>query len=236
MSAPAVLVVQNSATSGLRRFETWWRQSGLRLDVRQGADGLPGTPDGYDGLVLLGGGLLPSDDERAPWLPAERALTAAALERGLPTLGICLGGQLLAEVAGGRVTARHGRPERGSTTIGLTDAASDDPLFAGLPRTVRMIENHEDSITALPAGAVLLASSRDHPHQAFRVGEHAWGLQFHPEVAAAELARWNAAELAAGGLDLDRLRREADAAEPRAASVARALADGFARVVAATVA
>ncbi|GAA4174467.1 type 1 glutamine amidotransferase [Gryllotalpicola koreensis] len=226
-----VLVVQNSPGSGPRRFGEWWSDDGLELDIRPGADGLPESLDGYAGLVLLGGGFLPSDDERAPWLPAERALTSAALAASLPTLGICLGGQLLAEVAGGEVRGKHGRPERGSTSIGLTDAATGDALLAGIPGSISMIENHQDSITALPSGAVLLASSTDHPNQAFRLGDAAWGLQFHPEVAAADLAGWNARELAAEGLDLAAVRAAADAAEPAAASVARRLAANFAAIV-----
>ncbi|WP_202045235.1 MULTISPECIES: glutamine amidotransferase-related protein [unclassified Microbacterium] len=63
---------------------------------------LPSSLEAYAGLVLLGGGLMPDDDDRAPWLAAERALAAEAIDRDLPTLGICLGGQLLAHVAGER--------------------------------------------------------------------------------------------------------------------------------------
>lgn len=226
-----MLVVQNSAGSGMRRFGTWWRVAGLEPEVCAGADGLPGSLGGYDGLVLLGGGFLPSDDERAPWLPRERALAAEALSAGIPTLGICLGGQLLAELAGGEVRGGHGRPERGSTPIELTDAAAGDALLAGIPARIRMIENHQDAITVLPAGAVLLASSADHANQAFRLGDSAWGLQFHPEVAAAELAGWRADRLAAEGLDLAAMRAAADGAEPAAASAAHRIAANFARAV-----
>lgn len=225
-----VLVVQNSPASGLRRLADWWADDGLELDVRLGSDGLPDGLAGYDGLVMLGGAFLPSDDGRAPWLPRERALTVEALAAGVPILGICLGGQLLAEVTGGAVAGSHGRPERGSTTIGLTDAAADDALLAGIPGPISMIENHRDSITALPAGAVLLASSTDHPNQAFRLGDTAWGLQFHPEVAAADLAAWEQLDLEADGLDLAAVRAAADEAEPAAASVARRLAANFASV------
>ncbi|GAA4166595.1 type 1 glutamine amidotransferase [Gryllotalpicola daejeonensis] len=227
-----VLVVQNSSGSGVRRFGPWWADDGLELEVRAGADGLPEKLAGYDGLVMLGGGFLPSDDARAPWLPRERALATEALASGIPTLGICLGGQLLAEVAGGEVRGRHGRPERGSTAISLTDASAGDALLEGVAGNIRMIENHQDSITALPADAVLLASSADHPNQAFRLGAAAWGLQFHPEVAAADLARWTPEDFVAEeGVDLPEVRAAADEAEPLAASVARTIARNFARVV-----
>lgn len=223
---PRVLVVQNSPGSGIRRFAAWWAEDGLDLEVRRGEDGLPETLDGYDGLVLLGGGFLPSDDARAPWLPAERGLAARAIVAGIPTLGICLGGQLLAEIAGGAVAGKHGRRERGSTRLMATDAAAGDPVLGGVPREFRMIENHQDSITALPPDAVLLASSAEHPNQAFRIGPAAWGLQFHPEVAAGDLAGWTAE-----GLDLAVVRAEADAAEPHAASLARQIAARFAAVL-----
>ena len=104
---PRVLVIVNSASSGPRRLGTWLREKAIDVDEVVGAEQpLPASLDGYAGLVMLGGGLMPDDDDRAPWLAAERALAAEAIDRDLPTLGICLGGQLLAHVAGGEVADR----------------------------------------------------------------------------------------------------------------------------------
>ena len=225
-----VLAVRNAERSGLGRFLPWWEEMGLHVEEAAGAS-VPATPDGFDAVVLLGGGFLPDDDRRAPWLPAERELTRRALADGVPLLGICLGAQILAVVAGGMVRGDHGRPERGSCRVSLRPEAGNDVLFSGLPCEFRAIQNHRDQITGLPPGAVRLAESAACPVQAFRVGERAWGVQFHPEAAADRLDRWDEAALADAGLDLRALRAEAEKAEPETARNARLLAANFADVV-----
>lgn len=208
-TTPSVLVVVNSRQSGPRRLETWWREAGLQLDIVFGGDGLPESLEQYDGLVMLGGGLMPDDYDKAPWLHQERVLAAQAIATDTPTLGICLGGQLLADVAQGEVRRDYGTPERGATKISITAAGAADPLISAFAPESFLMENHQDMITALPPGAVLLADSVDCPHQAFRIGERVWGLQFHPEVNAAELTKWDDAALAQQGLSLDALVTDA---------------------------
>lgn len=235
-----VAVVQNSEHSGPGRLPGWLAEEGIDAVVVAGPD-LPehlAQPwaDGsavVDGLVLLGGGFMPDDDERAPFLPRERALVGEAMTAGVPVLGICLGAQLLAYVAGGEVTAKSGETERGSCPIDLLAAAGDDPLFAGLTGydELRMIENHQDSITALPPGAVQLATSEVCHVQAFRVGAAAWGVQFHPEAAASRLADWDEPELAAEGFDRAALLAQATADARVNAVQARALVGAFAAVI-----
>lgn len=228
--SPRVLVVRNAERSGLGRFLPWWESMGLET-VEVTGDAVPAAPDGFDAVVLLGGGFLPDDDERAPWLPAERELTRRAVAGGVPLLGICLGAQVLAAATGGVVRGDHGRPERGSCRVSLLDEARTDLLFAGLPGELRVIENHRDQVTDLPPGSVRLAESDACPIQAFRVGERAWGVQFHPEAGADRLDRWDEAALADAGLDLRALRAEAEKAEPESARHARRLAANFADVV-----
>ena len=203
---------------------------GLQVEEVTGAS-VPATPDGFDAVVLLGGGFLPDDDGRAPWLPAERELARRAVADGVPLLGICLGAQVLAVATGGTVRGDHGRPERGSCRVSLRGEAQSDALFAGLPDEFRVIQNHRDQITEPPPGAVRLAESDACPVQAFRVGERAWGVQFHPEAGADRLDRWDEAALADAGLDLRALRAEAEEAEPESARNARRLAANFAGVV-----
>jgi GMP synthase-like glutamine amidotransferase len=203
---------------------------GLQVVVVHGAS-TPATADGFDAVVLLGGGFLPDDDEHAPWLPVERELTRRAVSDGVPLLGICLGAQVLAVAEGGTVRGAHGRPERGSCPVSLRCTAETDLLFAGLPGEFRVIQNHRDQITELPPGAVRLAESEACPVQAFRVGERAWGLQFHPEAGADRLDHWDEAALADAGLDLRALRAEAEEAEPEWARNARRLAANFAGLV-----
>ncbi|MET8575367.1 type 1 glutamine amidotransferase [Streptomyces sp. NPDC005012] len=235
MPRPTALVVQNFPGGGPGRWQDWLGETGLDCEVVEAHTGAP-LPDGlagrYAALVILGGPLMPDDDARAPWLPAARALAREALGSGLPYFGICLGGQLLAQVAGGEVRAEHGTPEAGSTPLTLLPAVVDDPLFHGLPEQVTAIEHHVDAITVLPPDAAWLARSTTCPHQAFRVGSTAWGVQFHPEVAAERIAHWNPDRLARNGFDhgdlLERARRD----EPAAAEVWRTVAHRFGRLAA----
>ena len=218
-SQPRVLVVVNDAGSPLRRFDPWLADLGTHVTTVTG-DQVPDTADGFDGILLLGGGFMPDDYERAPWLHRERALTGHAIRSGTPLLGICLGAQVLAQVAGGIVKASEGMPEWGSTMIRLLPAAEHDPVFAGLPASIPMIEHHRDRITELPADAVHLASSDACPMQAFRVGSAAWGVQFHPEQYAARIGTWDSEALARTGVDLAQLVETAAANEPEAESAA----------------
>jgi GMP synthase-like glutamine amidotransferase len=246
MTRPRVLLVQNTARSRPGRLPGWLAEEQVGAAVVQGPDlpeDLAGLPGPVDGIVLLGGGLMPDEDERAPFLARERALAREAMAAGVPLLGVCLGAQLIAHVAGGRVTPRSGETERGSCAITLLDAAADDALLGGLAADpagrpdgggrgeLRMIENHRDSITVLPPGAVHLATSAACRVQAFRLGATAWGVQFHPEVSAERLATWDESDLAHGGFDRAALLAGARADAPVNAAQARALVGAFAAVV-----
>ncbi|MFG3251740.1 type 1 glutamine amidotransferase [Streptomyces sp. NPDC048187] len=228
-----LLVVQNHGGGGPGRFGAWLVAHGVTLDVVHAYAGapLPRCPE-HDGVLVLGGGYLPDDDVRAPWLAPTRALVAAAVDRGAPVFGICLGGQLLARVAGGTVRGRYGEPEVGSTPLTLRPEARADPLFRGLPERVTAVEHHVDAVTALPPGAAWLMTSERCPYQAFRVGERAWGVQFHPEAGADRVRSWDAGRLRARGLDPAELSRRAELDEPAAEVVWQEVARRFAAVVA----
>lgn len=229
-----VLVALNSPTSLMGRLEQWLPEAGLEPVLTPGAE-LPESLAGFAGVVLLGGGFMPDDDVRHPFLDHERRLTTEALAGGVPLLGLCLGGQLLAHVTGGRVTARSGETERGMCPLTVLPAAAADPVFGDLPgvpdEPLWMIENHEDSVTTLPPSATLLVSSGDCPIQAFRVGDRAWGLQFHPETRPERVATWDEAALSEQGVDRAALAAAAmvHAAENEAQS--RALVRAWADVV-----
>ncbi|WP_320781869.1 type 1 glutamine amidotransferase [Streptomyces sp. CRN 30] len=230
---PPLLVVQHTPGGGPGRFGDWLVSDGVPLRVVRAYDGavVPRRPGPHSGVLVLGGGYLPDDDDRAPWLAATRELVAEALRDGTPVFGVCLGGQLLARVAGGTVRAEHGTPELGSTPLTVRAEADADPLFRGLPRRVTAVERHVDAVTALPPGAVWLMESADCPYQAFRVGAAAWGVQFHPEAGAARLRSWDPAELRRRGADPDALVRAAERDEPAASVVWRAVARRFAGLV-----
>src|SRR4029450_4924146 len=96
-------------------------------------------------------------------------------------------------------------PEVGPTVVGKRDAADGDPLFRYVPMIPDVLQWHVDEITELPHGATLLAASTRYPHQAFRLGDRAWGLQFHIECDTDMIADWarGSATLAELGLDPD---------------------------------
>ncbi|MDL9978344.1 type 1 glutamine amidotransferase [Microbacterium sp. ASV49] len=207
----------------------WLEEDGFAVDAVFGGNGLPESLDDYAGLVMLGGGLMPEDDDRAPWLAQERALARAAIDADLPTLGICLGGQILAHVAGGEVRRSFGPKERGSTVIRTSDAGRADLLLGGLGDAAPMIENHQDMITALPPAAVLLGSSEAIANQAFRLGARVYGLQFHPEVCAEDLLRWEEpTDPAPGDRSVADLVADARAVDEQNTRTSRALVAGFA--------
>ncbi len=229
---PRVLAVQNGANGGPGRFGERLDAAGVAVDVVTAFDGsaLPRRLE-HDGLIVLGGGYLPDDDDRAPWLPSARALVEQALARSVPFFGICLGGQMLASVGGGKVQGDAGAPEHGSTSITIRAEAADDVLFGGLPAAVPAIENHIDAITALPPGAVWLAETERCPYQAFRLGDRAWGVQFHPEVGPERIRQWDAEHTRRRGLDLDELYAAAVTDDPLSRAAWGEVASRFAAVV-----
>jgi len=147
-------------------------------------------PSEYDALVVMGGDMNVYQEEQFPWLAVEtRFIRQAALD-GQAILGVCLGGQLLARALGA-IVRLGGAPELGLAEIDLTEAGRVDPLFEGLASLESTVW-HDDTFD-IPAGAVALASSEGCANQAFRYGERAYGLQFHPEVTPALLEEWIAA-------------------------------------------
>ncbi|MGH2857865.1 MAG: type 1 glutamine amidotransferase [Solirubrobacteraceae bacterium] len=141
----------------------------------------------YGALIAFGGGMQADQEDLHPWLAAALDALREALRRDLPALGVCLGGQMLARAAGGDVGPAP-RAECGWREVELTDDAAGDPLLGGLPRRLQVFQWHSYSF-GLPSGATPLASS-EVCLQAFRVGERAWGLQWHPEVTAESVLLW----------------------------------------------
>src|SRR5438094_502707 len=162
---------------------------------------VPSQIDGYDLLIVMGGAMAAWDDAGHPTMAGEAALLARAARAGLPTLGVCLGAQLLARGLGARVYAGPA-PELGIAPIALTDEGRSDPLLASFDGA-DVLHWHGDTFE-LPDGAVRLASTARYANQAYRVGARAYGVQFHVECGQAMRRRWaelGAAELRAAGVD-----------------------------------
>jgi GMP synthase (glutamine-hydrolysing) len=163
-------------------FESWI-SSGLGdvpvrvVDPRKG-EALPAAGE-VAAAVLTGSPSMVTD--REAWSEATARWLAGRVAEGLPVLGICYGHQLLAHALGGEADWHPQGMEIGTVSVRKSDAARHDPLFADLPDTFPAHVVHSQTARRLPPGAQCLASSDFEPHHAFRFGEAAWGVQFHPE-------------------------------------------------------
>lgn len=228
-----LLVIVNHIESQPGLLTQWMISEKVEFDLRIGGVSRlpePSALSAYDGLIMLGGGYMPDETDRAPWLEAEARLSRHALETDLPQFGICLGGQLIAHVIGGDVRAQTGAPEKGYTWVDMTADAAQDPVFSAIGNRAAFVESHVDRIVELPPEATLLATSVACRIQAFRVG-NAWGTQFHPESTGENIRHWDAEKLQELGFDKGTLLAEAEERGEDSRQDAKALLRAFLDVV-----
>jgi GMP synthase (glutamine-hydrolysing) len=144
--------------------------------------------DDFTYIVILGGPMNVYEEDRYPFLRDEDLFIKEAIQRGKTILGICLGAQLIAKALGAKVFKAPAK-EIGWYDVSLTKIGSQDPLFSILPKTFPVFQWHEDTFE-IPHGATLIATSSLVPHQAFRYGDNAYGLQFHLEVTEEMIQEW----------------------------------------------
>lgn len=205
-----VVVVQPDDGCGPGWLDEWLPAEGVAPRVVRPAAGeaLP-DPAEAAGLIVLGGPMASWEHAAHPWLADIEGALRRAVDEAVPMLGICLGAQLLARTAGGRVERGAGGPEVGARLVEPLPAAARDPLLSAVfdpPEPRRAVQWHDDAIVELPPDAVHLARSDAYAVQAFRVGGHAWGVQFHPEATLPIVAGWarsTAPAHAALGIDDD---------------------------------
>jgi GMP synthase-like glutamine amidotransferase len=224
---PTILVLEHDPSDPVQRLGDWLVEAGAELEICRLHAGDP-VPARYDAVVCMGGQMNAWDDDATPWLADTKRLLRRALADGTPTLGVCLGAQLMAVAAGGTVQRGANGPEIGAYLAAKRDAAAEDPLFAPVPMTPDVMQCHEDAVTVLPPGSTLLLSGTGYPHQAWRQGRAAWAVQFHPEATADTVRAWAAGHGAAGG---PRLGPMLDEAQEAAAEVWRALAHRFVAII-----
>jgi GMP synthase-like glutamine amidotransferase len=233
-----VLVVENDPNDDARLLGGWLTAAGLELAVVRphAGDPLPDNLDPYAALVVLGGeqNAFPdatTGEPASPWFPALESLLRKAVRFRVPTLAVCLGAQLLAQAHGGRVERSAAGPEIGAGLVARRDAADRDPIFRAMPFAPVVVQWHLDEIVELPLNAVLLAASTRYPHQAFRIGPAAWGVQFHIECDTEMFAAWaidGVQTLLALGYDPVETLADVDRAMPDAAEVWQPFAERFA--------
>ena len=232
-----LLVAVVHETDPLARLGTWLRDAGMELDERhlELGEELPTTLDDHDGLVVLGGPQSALDTpEQSPELVPVRDLLRQALAADFPTLAICLGAQLLAQVGGGSVRKGIDGPEVGATLVAKRDVADKDPVFGPLPLSPDVLQFHHDEIDRLPTGATLLASNPFYENQAFRVGRHVYGLQFHIETTPEIIHEWaerDVVGVAASPHDRETICLLSDAAHPHIEAAWAPFAARFADLV-----
>jgi GMP synthase (glutamine-hydrolysing) len=232
---PVIGVLHNLDRAFTGHAGTAIRAAGVELDERQLRAGEPlPALDEVDGLLSLGGDQSVRDIVSDPMLLGEAALLREAVEAGVPVLGVCLGAQLLAHALGGSVSRLPRRMVEWTPIVPLPAAASD-PVLGALPQGAVALHWNEDGFEP-PAGAVELLGRVGAGAEAFRVGDRAWGVQFHPEVHPEGLEGWYVdatGELEEAGVTESQARAADELHLPGQRALSEALFGGFARVVAA---
>jgi len=211
----------------------WLAEAGVPLDVRRpyAGDRLPEDLAGHSGMLVLGGSMDAYADEQHPWLTEVKALVRRAAETHLPTLGICLGHQLVAVALGGAVHPNPRGQQIGVLDVGWTEAASDDALLGPLTQARVAVQWNNDVVSVVPPDAVVLARTPADEVQAVRYAPTVWGVQSHPEAGEEIVRSWadsDRDEAVERGVDVDEYVVRVAAAREELRSAWRPLATGFA--------
>jgi GMP synthase-like glutamine amidotransferase len=194
----SVLLIKNAETEGPGTIEKFLRKADIPFDIVElGLGEIPPSLESYSTLIILGGPMGVYEMESYPQIVAGSRIIREAINRDLKILGICLGAQMLAYCLGAAVYPGP-RRETGWHHIELTGEGLKDPLMRKLAvhpivgdfwRKFRVFHWHSDTFD-LPPGSMLLASSVNYRHQAFRIGNNIYGFQFHVEVTKEMIMEW----------------------------------------------
>lgn len=226
------VAIRHVAFEDLGLFSAVLDREGWTVSYCEASTGDLSNPviESADLLIILGGPIGAYEDDRYPFLKKELALLEQRLATDRPTLGVCLGGQLMARALGARVFPGPAK-EIGWGRVELTDEGRASSLRPLAEENAEVLHWHGDTFD-LPDNAVRLASTAAYENQAFAFGKSNLGLQFHLEVDARRLEEWyvgHAVELAAAQVSIDSLRKKAAAVEERVPSQAERVFKGWLR-------
>ncbi len=185
-----VLVIEHHEEGSLGVVGDTLRDCGIDTQIVWGYrnDPVPDSPNGYTGMILLGGAMSALDDEKHPYFPSLIQLIRRFADEDKPLLGICHGAQMIARAFDAELTL-GGPLEFGFHDIAPTEAGTEDPVLGHMKPVQGLFEWHTDHY-ALPEDAVQLASGRDYPNQGYRIGRATYATQFHFEVDRPLVDSW----------------------------------------------
>ena len=221
-STRPVLVVRHSPTEGPGTLAKHLRAAGVRVQpvALDRGEPLPGSPETFAGIVLMGGTM--SVNDPLPWIEPECELVRQAVEAGVPVLGICLGAQMIAKALGAAV-GPNPVPEIGWYPVERLPEPAGDPWLDGLPSRFEVLHWHGETFE-LPEGARPILASERCPRQGFVLGGHVLALQCHVEMTAPMVRRWvadNRELLASGRPGISAAEEILDRLDERVADLAR---------------
>ncbi len=229
---PRIVFIEHEADCPPAQVGTWMADAGAEVVVVRPYLGEDiGDLADAAGVVILGGEMGAHDDDTVPWLPGVKELARDLHRRHVPTLGICLGHQLMAAALGGKVAPDPDGQTIGLLPVGWTPGRVGDPVFSGAEDRARSVFWNRDVVQVLPHGAELLAASPQGRPQAVRFGERMWGVQFHPEVNVSILHLWVEGGHRERDLQLARIE-ETRVAEPELDRTWRPVVEAFLACVA----
>ena len=171
--------LQHVPFEGLGSIETWLKHRGYEITCTRLFDTEPlPSIDTIDLLIIMGGPMSVNDEQIYPWLAQEKAFIQRAIETGNPVLGICLGAQLIASAMDAKVFPN---PAKEIGWFPIHSVKSNEEKAFSFPEELDVFHWHGETFS-LPAGAVRIAESRGCENQAFQLGRHVIGLQFHLET------------------------------------------------------
>jgi GMP synthase-like glutamine amidotransferase len=185
-----IVVIKHVEKEGPGLIESIFKGDGLELETIELSAGeeLPESLENVAAVIMLGGPMNVYEEDAYPFLKDEDRFIRKVIVEEIPFLGICLGSQLLSKACAGRVDKSPVK-EVGWYTVELTRDGQKDLLFQGLPKTFKAFQWHEDTFE-IPEGGMLLAKARGCKNQAFKIGNNAYGLQFHIEVTEGMVGEW----------------------------------------------